>query len=573
MSAAETTPLTTEPAFLSRTAPWKRFLPLIVFLVALLIRIPGIGWGLKNDLHNQSYHPDEQVVWTYSQQIEPARLDFTPGFYNYGTLYLSMLRVASDVTAAYTGGPDPKNAEATWAFVSRAHMAGRILSALAGAGTVLAVFVLLRRRTNLLGAVMGAALVAVAPGHVVHSRFQTVDVLATFFLAVSAVYALRLLDRAAEEDGTRDAVLAGLFAGLSAGTKYTGFLALFTLFAVLVFSRRHRLVREGLAGIATAFLVFLIVTPGALLEADKFWRDFRYEMTHTSTGHGLVFTGAGSGFAYHLSNLFYGVGTLLTLLGLVGLGYLAYRRERWAIALLVFFVPYFLLIGRAEVLFLRYTFPLYIGLAAGFGALMGQAHRQQGWGKAVVAVGILALGGVDSRGLMGAATVTQHMDGSDPRDEAVRYVRSKASDSATVGLAQDPWFWSAPFFPDSAVTRMMPVAQRREAMVATARPKVVLAEDGNGGVPPFDPRLVTELAPDFIVITSLESDPLERLEGRKDVPQEAQGEAAKYSDFVRALNERYELAQPYGAAKWRNAVEDMLYVYPRVWVWKRKANP
>ncbi len=55
--------------------------PLLVFLAALAIRLPGIGWGLKNDLHNQSYHPDEEVIYWASQRVEPAKLKFTPGFY------------------------------------------------------------------------------------------------------------------------------------------------------------------------------------------------------------------------------------------------------------------------------------------------------------------------------------------------------------------------------------------------------------------------------------------------------------------------------------------------------------
>ena len=233
---------------------WARFLPIVVFLIALLIRLPGIGWGLKNDLHNQSYHPDETMIWSWSQAIEPTKLSFTPGAYNYGTVYLSMLRIAGDVTAGYTGGFDVKNPDSIWSFASRVHIAGRILSTFAGAGTVLVVFLLLRRRIGDLGATMGALLIAVAPGHVMHSRFQTVDVVATFFLALSALFALRLLDRAEEDSGVKDAILAGLFAGLSAGTKYTGVLAIFTLLAVLALARRRHLPKEGAIGIGVAAL-------------------------------------------------------------------------------------------------------------------------------------------------------------------------------------------------------------------------------------------------------------------------------------------------------------------------------
>ena len=58
----------------------KRFLPLFIFLAALLIRVWGIDWGLPNENRHWSYHPDEPSLYVYSRQIEPAKFDFEPGF-------------------------------------------------------------------------------------------------------------------------------------------------------------------------------------------------------------------------------------------------------------------------------------------------------------------------------------------------------------------------------------------------------------------------------------------------------------------------------------------------------------
>jgi hypothetical protein len=549
--------------------PWTRFLPILVFLVALLIRIPGMGWGLKNDLHNHSYHPDELVLWSYSQEIDPAKFDFTPGFYNYGTLYLTVLRVATDMTSAYTGAPDPKDANSVWSFVSRAHMAGRGLSALAGAGTVLVLFLFLRRRIGDFGAVMGALFIAVAPAHVMHSRFQTVDVVATFFLALSALFALRLLDRDRDTSFLRDAVLSGVFAGLSAGTKYTGVIAILTLFAVLAVRPKHR-VREGLAGFGSMVLAFLVVTPGALLETATFRKDFLYEMAHVAKGHGLVFAGTGNGFLYHGTNLLYGIGAILTLLGLIGLGYFAFKKQVWMVALLSFFLTYFILIGRAEVKYVRYTFPLYIGLAAGFGALMAEGNRRGGLGRVLVMAGILGLGGADSRGLNGTAQMTVQMTGEDPRDQAVRWLRQNTSPGNTVGLAEDPWFWNPPLSPHG--TGMRVGAPQREAWLNmlrdTSNPPVAFAEDPGGGILPFNPALLDQ-APEYVTFSSLESDPRERLIGRTDVPADVQSEAARYRDFMKKLSEGYA-SPPTLFGSQSRLVEDMQYTNPVVIIWKRK---
>jgi hypothetical protein len=348
--------------------------PWLLFAAALALRLWGIGWGLPDDKRHWSYHPDEPVLYAYSQQIEPAKLDFEPGFYNYGTLYLTLLRVTSDVARTYSNaGPVESGEPQIWMEMRTAHLGGRIVSALAGAGTAVVLFLMLRRRLGDPAALAGALVVAFAPGHVVHSRFQTVDVLAAFFLSLSALFALRLLPGGKKEAedppqpaaAMRQALWCGVFAGLSAGTKYTGILGLFTLFAAAAYLPRGRRLAPALAGAGAALAVFLLATPGAFLNSAKFLEDFRYEMQHTSQGHGLVFAGLPSGFFWHLYNLVIGVGPLLVLLGLGGAGAALRKGHPEAFALAAFALPYYLLIGRAEVLFLRYTFPLLILLAFG----------------------------------------------------------------------------------------------------------------------------------------------------------------------------------------------------------------
>ena len=93
----------------------------------------------------------------------------------------------------------------------------------------------------------------------------------------------------------------------------------------------------------------------------------------------------------------------------------------------------------------------------------------------------------------------------------------------------------------------------------------------NGTVPPFDARLVTEVAPDRIVFTTLESAPYEKLVGRRDIPLEAQAEGGKYESFMRALGEKYRLERSFGVRTFQ--VEDLQYIQPVVLVWKRNDLP
>lgn len=551
-----------------RPLKWLRWLAPAIFLVALWLRLIGIGWGLPNEIRNQSLHPDEQVIFSYALQIEPTKLDFTPGFYNYGTLYLTTLRIASDVVAGYTGGPKADDPASVWDYMKRCHLAGRIVSAVAGALTALFVFLTLRRFVGSLGASLGALLIAFAPSHTVHSRFQTVDVLAVCLLAISLWFAVRILD---DPNPAKCTVWAGIFAGLSAGTKYTGVLALLAILVAVALRKEQPGRLSGLAVLCT-LLAFVAATPGALLETDRFLKDVRYEMLHTSTGHGLVFEGVGSGFFYHLTNLIHGAGPAGLLLGLAGMGFALAAKSRPMAVLLAFSLPYYILIGRADVHFVRYSLPLLIVVAAGFGYAADYGHKERGWRIGFPIAALISLGMV----LMVTVGFALRMDSIDDRDAYARQFKAREdADTITVGIPNDPWFYSLPLIPDSAIMRGQMELQRQE--MEAARPRVVqyfpprLEDRVN-----WDIRLIDELAPDYIVFSNLEVGPVARL-AEQGHPSP---EVARFKAFQTRLLKKYEplFSMPSGAGADRptrmyegsQMVEDLAYVRPVIYLWKRR---
>jgi hypothetical protein len=445
-------------------------------------------------------------------------------------------------------------------------LAGRILSALAGAGTAWVVFALLRRRTHILGAVLGSLAVGFAPAFVVHSRFQTVDVVATFLLALSLYFALKLLPDQEEtppDHYLRWAALAGLFAGLTAGTKYTGAVVILGVYAAIALARRPDWLR--LAGVATlaAFLGFVVSTPGALTDSGRFMAGLNYEVAHTAAGHGLVFVGTPSGFLYQLVSLWAGF-TLLAFLG--GFGALLYaglRKKPWALVLLAFTIPYYFLIGRAEVKFLRYTFPLYVPLAVGLGWALGQAHRRGGTGRFIVIGGILAVG----IQLKTATQYTLWMAQEDPRDEAGRFFKeeSKKRPGLTVGVTDDPWFYTPALYPNVAMTRAAWNAPAGKFNLGTLQ--MLQAND---------PKVVyfrADQKPDYVTYSTLKSYDLDRLQNAKDL-----GGDQVLIDQWKEVNARLQRDyKPFGVFGGqpppRLYREDLEYVHPYVFVWKRKDLP
>ncbi len=557
-------------------------IPVCLFVLAFLFRLVGIGWGLKNEFHNQSYHPDEIVNFQVANQIDLASGQVAPHFYNYGTAYFFVYNVASKMVAGYGGGPtgDPN---LDWDYQRRCELAGRIISAAAGAGVVVVIWLVCRRLTTLLGSAFGAGLACFAPGLVIHSRFATVDVFGVFFIALSAMFALRLLPpqlgSLAEADESKasdlkSALLSGLFAGIAGGTKYTEILVLLVLITVVIGLRRKGWAVSLMAAIGAAIVGFFVTTPGALLEWSKFTHDLQYELQHSASGHGLIFIGTTSGFLYHLGNLMVGVGVLAVVASLFSLAWAIWRKRIWAIALTIFLVVYYIVIGRAEVTFLRYIFPLIIPMAVGFGYGVGCAFREGGWrGRVCIVAGVFALVGnpfFDFGGIIGAARYTHFMISTDPRDEALIYMRQQGKGSVA-GLVKDPWFWSVPFVPDAGVTRnLLPLPYAE--LTATTDPKVVrfLPDGSLEGRKDWDVRLLTDYHPDFVVYSSFESGDEERLSNSSRLDAGTQALIDDYKTFYSRLDADYELQAVFGGLM--PEVHDLMYIHPTVYVWKKKAN-
>jgi len=547
----------------------------LIFAIALLIRLVGIQWGLADNVHNQTFHPDEEVNWRYSQQMQPARLNFLPGYYGYGTLYFTFLNVASDVTASYTGVPVGPN---DWKFIARCELAGRIISALAGSGFACLVFLSGLKLKNKFTGWIAGLVIAVSPGLVVHSRFATVDMLAAFLVAVSGLFACRILvdGSTAEKETMKWAIWAGIFAGLSAGTKYTGVIAIFMAIAALLITKPNNYWKSIWASVLASVIAFIVSTPGVILDSKAFWRDFSFELLHSESGHGLVFEGTSSGFIYQISNLILGMGLILALCGIGSLIYFAIRKNSWAWILLAFAIPTYILIGKSQVKFFRYCIPFAYPLALGIGMLASSGDQKTVKGRAWIGLAVLGLSGVDGGGLASTIQNTGAMLAPDPRVQAANYIQSQSSNSTTLGLASDPWFWTPPIFANTGLIRMVPFPIRDQFRIQATKPRVLefIPPDFNARFQ-WDPRLLTDLNPDFVTYSDFESLDLDRLSALQKsgiaFPLEIQVDISRYQTFQADLTKNYKLIATYGYHSL--AVEDMRYAMTTVYLWKRTLAP
>lgn len=424
----------------------SRRLPLVltaILAIAAWLRFAGLAWGLPCASHWFSYHPDEVMVLGAASRVNLFAGRWDPGFYNYGSLLVYVVSVAAQVLDAWF----PVSGE--WQTMARLTLVGRTCVAASGVATVYVAFLIGRRLGGTRAGLLAALTLAVLPMHAVHSHFVTVDVPATLFASLALYQALIW-----SPERRRAAVLAGVLAGLAAGTKYNAGLVLLAGWAALLAAReatpRARWVAAGVMTLACA-AAFIASTPGVLFAREAFLRDFGYEARHVRTGHGLVFVNTGPGWWYHLRvNLLYGAGWPLLLLAAGGAVTRPADRGRepggrgWPI-LLAFALPYGFLISLAAVRFQRYLMPLLIVLVVWVGVRWAASRRSWPAGVALVATAVWCLALV---GTMATPTGRFWPAGAlfrgDPRDAAAAWFRSNVPAGATVGLTRTPWFFSPP---------------------------------------------------------------------------------------------------------------------------------
>jgi len=385
-----------------------------VFLLLILagsLRLAGLDFGFPRLLH-----PDEPTA--VRRVLAFARGSLNPRWFSMPSFYLYLLHFSTKAlnSLGLAGGTT---------FI---YLVGRTWSATLGTFTVILAFLTGRSLYGNRAGIGAALLLAVLPLHMLLSHYATVDVTVTFFIVLAFAAASRVL-----ESGKPGWYLAGgIAAGLAAGTKYNGFLAVLPLAAAHFLAGKRR-ARGGWLGLAlaTAAAVFFLTTPFILGETEIFWRDLQGQSRYLmKTGHGPIFINTSPGLSYQLLyNLYHAGGAGFWLLAVAGAAGCLARRRREDWLLLAWIVPYLVLISIPTVKFARFLLPLLPFLCLGAGALLegspGRRRSSRWWGLTLAAVVFWNL--VVSLGWL------RTLAGPDPRIAANRWLRENLPAGARVG--------------------------------------------------------------------------------------------------------------------------------------------
>lgn len=306
----------------------------LILLLTVVLRIPAVSFGLP-----VFTGADDDFVLIPALEIaslvQPATHFGLPDstlFYSYGIVFRAVFEVLelTGNTLGTTPLEDYQTFHATWPLVTV-----RVLNIAWTLGALFLLYICGRKlfgRATASLAVLFASLSWILVEHTIHAR---PDVPSMVFVLLVLWFALRVHERGA----LRDYVWAGVGVGLAVATKYP--LALTALMVAAAHGLKTGGVKDFIASkklwaaAGVSLLVFSIATP-------LFWpllpRAFEQIGWEARTSHpgadGLSFWGNLSFYITHVLN--YGIGTLVSLLAVLGAGAMIYKERSKALLILIF---------------------------------------------------------------------------------------------------------------------------------------------------------------------------------------------------------------------------------------------
>jgi len=431
------------------------FLPFaVIAVVALTLRLIGLRYGLP-----AVYNPDEVAIM--SRALALAKGDLNPHNFLYPSFYFYLLFAWEGLTALV--------AVATRAVSSfgefqreffldptRVFVAGRLLTALLGTATVVLTGLLTTRIAGRFAGIAAAALLAVAPLHVLNSHYVKHDVPVTFVIVLAYLAYERLWSRPAKGDfesrsfrlqAEAPLLSAAAITGVAFSTHYyTIFLAIPLAWSA---ARHARSARDAVVNVAIAAVVsavvffllspFLLVEPGTALRDITANRQIVVDRAAADVGY------VGSAARYVRLLALDTIGLPAALLAVAGIAVAARRAPLKTLWLLAFSIPFLLFIFSTFPAS-RYLVPVAPFLAV-FAAIAVDALRRMPRGGRVVALTALALAA--TWGAFESVTADLFIRRTDTRTLALDFMKAHAPSGATV-LTQP---YSVPLEPTADVLR------------------------------------------------------------------------------------------------------------------------
>lgn len=341
-----------------------------------MARFYGLDFGLllgkEGFVAVSAVRPDEELFWIRAIRMVMTG-DFNPHFFIYPSFYKYLLALVYALYAGFQvtfvfGGSLEAFKTSIAMNPSELILIDRILAATMGTATILVVYRIGKALGEKRFGLVAAFLFSLSYLHVQHSHFGVSDVPVTFFCSLAFYFVLRLY----RKGRWKDYLLAGMFIGLAASTKWVG--ALMAVPFIVAHLLRRRIEGRSVASLNAKFLCgfflmpgfFLLTSPYCLLDFGHLVKGLKWEL-YAQVNHADFANIRGGGLWRHFRDtLGGGVGWPVLLASLAGLGSLNKKNGGVLLILLSFVTTVYFYVGHSYLVFSRYMLPLtpFIALLA-----------------------------------------------------------------------------------------------------------------------------------------------------------------------------------------------------------------
>ena len=272
-----------------------------------------------------------------------------------------------------------------------------------------------------------------------HSHYLTVDIpLAS--LCIATVWLTLLFTTQNQTPlNFKQLIVLGVALGLTASAKYNGAIAFLPILVSLGLNRSNLLLKSLVIVIITSAITFIATNPFVVVDTESrqsFIQAILFEFNHAKTGHFGFETE--NGLLFHLTNsLYLGYGIIPLILSLVGGVWLFYYPKIAAVkklAIAIFPISFYLVVGSSKLAFHRYMLPLipFLAIASAFGVdyIMAKLREQKKMSGYFVAIAAIAL----SLNILAIAKHNQIVAVTDTRTELSQILNAAGLDSAKLNV-------------------------------------------------------------------------------------------------------------------------------------------
>lgn len=339
----------------------ERVLLGIVIITALILRIYGLNWD--NGYH---LHPDERMLIMVTEKIDLFQ-NLNPNFFNYGSLPIYLLRLFS---------PDGN--------YDTLLSGGRKLSIFFDLLTIFYIFKISRFlfKSNKIS-ILSSFIYAIAFFPIQNSHFFVVDVFLTTFTTI--LFYLLLSFWQGQRSRPESMALFGITFAAMLATKFTAII-FYPVIISVIFWKSVKKFRNLIFSLFTfhlsLFTFHFLFMPYAYLDYPKFITDIKLQLQMNSNPYIFPYTLQYVGtlpYLYYLKNVFlWGLGPLISILSLIGIYQILKNKYQKSLlspntylltVFFIFYLFYFIIVGRSAVKFMRYILPMYpfFVISAGYG--------------------------------------------------------------------------------------------------------------------------------------------------------------------------------------------------------------